>query len=149
MTDTSDTGAERDRKQAYDRLWPLIASVIAGLLIAGCIAFGGTVLSGSTTNAVLTAKVDQIFDQNKAQVEQNRTQDSLLRDILFKQGNLPTREEVQRWQESVERRFQSVEARIDSGTRRIEAIEGQLRAVEQNQRITQQLVFDKIGPTRK
>lgn len=84
-------------------------SVVATVIYAT----GGRIVAGGETSAVLTAQVSQIVDQN-------RVQDSLLRQIL---GQQYTRDEARADREAVERRFQSMELRLSELGRRIEAVE--------------------------
>lgn len=95
---------------------PAIASGVVGVIVAVSIAFGGRVVTGGETSAVLTTQVASLLDENKEQRK-------ILQDITAKLGNVYTREEARADREASERRFQSMEGRISDLARRLDALE--------------------------
>lgn len=108
--------AEREPKSWRDQLPTIVATAIAGGVIAATVTWGGQLVKTGTTADVLVSKVERIEKQND-------TQEQLLRDVLKAQAAAYTREEARADREAAERRFQSLEGRIGDLGRRIEMIE--------------------------
>jgi hypothetical protein len=116
-------------RPAASKTWRdlVVPSMVAGGIGLGvtlALTVGGRLVSGGETSAVLTSQVAALLDDNK-------TQNKLLQDLLVKTGDLYTRREAQADREAAERRFQSMEARLGDLGRRLETLETGYRFIQQ------------------
>lgn len=136
MSEAVETPEPLGRAERGGNQWLLlIAGGIVSIVVAVLISFGGRVVNGGETTAILTAQVNLLLEGDK---EQRR----MLQDLTVKMGDLYTRREAQADREAAERRFQSIENTQRDFGHRLEALETGLRYF-------QQTLIDKSNSARR
>ncbi len=148
-SDESETRAERgiriaqvdnDTKSYRDKILMLLAGGIVTLLVAAAVNFGGRVMTGSETSAVLTNQVETLLTRTN---EINK----ISQDMLAKQY---TRDDARADREIFNRQLANLEARIADIGKQVGETNRRMDLVEANLRM-QQIVVDKFiasGPRK-
>ena len=117
----------------------MVGGGIISIVVAGAIAFSGRVITSGENAAAVAVQIQQL-------IEHNKTEESLFRDMLVKQGELYTRREAQADREASERRFQELANRISDLGRRIEILETSFRFIQQQQMLLEQRPTPTVPP---
>ena len=131
---------DSDTKSYRDKILMLLAGGIVTILVAAAVNFGGRVMTGSETAAVLTTQVETILTRTNELSK-------ISQDMLAKQY---TREDARADREIFNRQLANLDMRIADIGKQVGDTSRRMDLVEANQRM-QQVVIDKFiaaGPRR-
>jgi hypothetical protein len=125
-------------QNTVNKIWLLVlaGAITAGVAIIGW--FGNGVITGDKTTGMLSVQIQQLVESNKIFAEQNRGQEQLLRNMLEKQAEFPTRREFQTFTEQIDRRFSSLSEQTNNLSSRIINLESVVHFLQQQQTLADQ-----------